>query len=149
MTVGDICDRRVPTAAGTTTVLAAAKSMHGFDEHLLVVTEEREGKLVAIGIVTERELVAVMAQEGVPCRLTLRDIMGPPPGFVTESDDVYDTALWMRRNRLRDIVVHDLAGKLLGIVSMDQLVESLADEVGEAVSSSAAERTMQRRNALH
>jgi len=149
MIIGEICDRRVPTAAGTTTVLAAAKSIHSFDERLLVVTEERDGKPVAVGIVTARELVAVIAQEGNPWRLTLKDIMCPHPGFVTESDGALDTMCWMRRNRLRDVIVHSEGGALLGIVSMDELVASLADELGDTVSCAAEERPLPTRGALH
>jgi len=149
MTVGDVCNRRIPTAAGTMTVHAAAKSMRTFDEPLLVVIDERDGKRFAVGIVTERDFVAVVAHERDPRQLTLEDIMRPHPGFVTESDGIFDTVCWMRRNRLREVVVNSQTGTVLGIVGFDQLVESLADEIGEAVSSAPEERTMQGRNALH
>jgi signal-transduction protein with cAMP-binding, CBS, and nucleotidyltransferase domain len=149
MRIGDVCDRRIPIAAAGTTVLAAAKSMHGFGEHMLVVTEEREGKVVAVGIVTERDLVGVIALEGAPNRLTLRDVMGPPPAFVVESDNVFETVCWMRRNHLRDVVVHDQAGRLLGTVSIDQLVEGLAGELGEDASSAGGELPPQQRPAFH
>jgi CBS domain containing-hemolysin-like protein len=149
MLIGEICDRRVPIAPGTTTVAAAAKAMHAFDEHVLVVTEERDGKQRAVGTVTDRELGAVLAQDADPRRLTLQDIMRLPAAFVAESDSGLDTLCWMRRYGLRDAVVHDESGAVLGIVSLDQLVESLANEIGETAPPGAEGGLRQRRETLH
>jgi signal-transduction protein with cAMP-binding, CBS, and nucleotidyltransferase domain len=149
MTVGDICNRRVPIAPGTTSVLAAAKSMHALDEGFLVVTEDRDGRRFALGIVTDRELVGVIAREGDPSRLNLKDIARAHPGFVAESDGIFETVCWLRQNRLRVAIVHDQAGAVLGIVGLDQLVETLAAEFGETAPSIAGEASTQRRNALH
>jgi len=137
MSIGEICDRRVPAAPAATTVLEAVKSMHSFGDRLLVVTDERGGRRVAVGIVTERELLGVMAQGKNPALLTVEDIMCPCPAFVTEGDDVLDTLCWMHRHHLRDVIVHGKGGTLLGTVSLDQLADNVAGELSDAVSCSS------------
>ena len=134
MSIGEICDRRVPAAPAATTVLEAVKSMHAFGDRLLVVTDERAGKRIAVGVVTERELLGVMAQGEDPSRLTVKDIMCPCPAFVTEGDDELDTLCWMHRHHLRDVIVHGTGGTLLGTVSLDQLADSVAGELSDVAS---------------
>jgi CBS domain-containing protein len=149
VTVGKICERRVATLPAVATVLAAAKTMYNSGERLLVVTDEHAGNRAAVGVVTDHELVSVMAEEGDPSRLTLKDIMCPNPGFVTEGDDVLDTLCWMRRNHLRDVIVHNQAGELLGILSVDRLVENLASELDDVESCAQEESPAHPRHPLH
>ena len=149
MSIGEICDRRVPAAPAAATVLEAARSMHDSGDRLLVVTEERGGRRVAVGMVTERELLAVMAHGGDPSRLTLQDIMCPCPAFVNEGDDVLDTLCWMHRHHLRDVIVHGTGGALLGTVSLDQLADSVAGELSEAMSCSPDSPAGRSCRALH
>ena len=138
MNIGQICNRKIPTVPGATTVLAAARSMEAFDEHCLVVTDERQGTRVASGIVTDREIAAVLAREGDPARLVLEEIMRPPPGFLAESDDVLDALAWMRRHGLNEAVVHDSAGRLLGLIGTDLMVECLAAELADGPAATPA-----------
>ena len=129
MKIGDICDRRIPLAAGTMAVVAAAKSMHALGQHILIVTDEQQGKRVATGIVTDCEIAAVIAGERDPGVLLLKDIMRGPPLFIADSDGALDTLSSMRRNDLREAVVHNDDGVLLGMISTDRLVECLAAEI--------------------
>ena len=135
MSVGEICDRRIPTAPADTTALEAARSMHGFRDHVLVVTDERDGRRVAVGMVTEYDLLGVMAQGADPALVPVREIMAPFPAFVSEADDVLDTLCWMRRNHLRDVIVHGRGGAILGTVSLDQLADTVADELVEVAEA--------------
>jgi signal-transduction protein with cAMP-binding, CBS, and nucleotidyltransferase domain len=149
MSIGEICERRVPAFPGATTVLATARAMHSFGDRLVVVTDERAGRRVAIGIVTEHELLGVMAQGEDPARLTLKEIMVPCPAFAGEGDDVLDTLCWMRRNGLRDVIVHDKSGVPLGTVSLDQLADSVAGELSEVAAHAPGESATAAPSALH
>ena len=149
MSIGEICDRRVPAASVTTTVLEAVRSMHNLGDRLLIVTDERGGYRVAVGVVTERELLGVMAQGVDPAQLTVQDIMCPCPAFVTEGDDVLDTLCWMHRHHLRDVIVHGKGGALLGTVSLDQLADSVAGELSDVVSCESDDQISQSRKSLH
>jgi len=149
MSIGDICERRISVVPASTLVLAAARSMHSFGDRLLVVTDERGGRRVAVGIVTEHDLLGVMALDEDPSRLTVREIMCPHAPFVGESDDVLETLCWMRRHGLRDVVVHGKAGVPLGTVSLDQLADSVAGELSEVAAHAHHESAAANRRALH
>jgi signal-transduction protein with cAMP-binding, CBS, and nucleotidyltransferase domain len=149
MSIGEICDRRIPTIPADTAVLTAAKSMHSFGERLLVVLDERADRRVAVGTVTEHELVGVIAQGEDPAQLTIKDIMRPYPPFVGEADDVLETLCWMRRNNLRDVIVHDQGGALLGMVSLDQLADSVAGELSDVAAHAPEDSGARVRSSLH
>ena len=149
MSIGEICDRRVPAFPGITTVLAAAKAMHSFGDRLAVVTGQRAGRRVAAGVVTEHELVGAMAHGDDTARLTLKEIMMPYPPFVGESDDVLDTLCWMRRNGLRDAIVHDKWGNPVGTVSLDRLADSVAGELSDIAAHAPGQGPIAARSALH
>src|SRR6185436_17189187 len=130
-------------------VLTAAKSMHSFGERLLVVVDERAGRRVAVSIVTEHELVGVMAQGEDPAQLTVKDIMRPYPPSIGEADDVLETLCWMRRNHLRDVIVHSEGGALLGMVSLDQLADSVAGELSDVAAHAPEDSGALVRRSLH
>lgn len=150
MSVGAVCNRNVMVAATSTTAVAAAQCMERFDERILVVIDERVDKHRAVGIVTDREFTGVIARGVDPARVTLKEIMRADPGFVTDTADVFETACWMRRNGLREAIVHDEAGRLTGVVTLDQLIESLAQQaVGSALPSPDERSCLLRSKALH
>lgn len=150
MTVGAICNRRIPTAPKTTSVVAAAKSMSAFDERVLIVTDEQDGKPYAVGIVTEREFIAnVIAREADPAALTLRQIMRVATGFVRDTDSVFDAACWMHRNRVKEATVHDATGALIGVVTIDQLFQNIAVEIVDAMAPAANELVAHGSAAFH
>lgn len=149
MSIGEICDRRVPTFSVATTVLAVAKAMHSFGDRLAVVTDERTGRRVAMGVVTERELVGAVVHDEDLSRLKVKEIMTPYPPFAGEGDDILDTLCWMRRNGLRDAIVHDKSGAPVGVVSLDQLADSVAGELSEVAAHAPGQGTRATRRALH
>jgi CBS domain containing-hemolysin-like protein len=129
MSIGSICERRVPAVPATISVLEAARSMHSFGDRMAIVIDERAGRRIAVGVVTEHELVGVLVHREDPATLTVSDIMRPHPAFVGENDDVLDTLYWMRRNGLHEAVVHGRAGAVVGTVSLDRLADSVAGEL--------------------
>lgn len=145
MGIGEICNRRIPIAERGTSVRAAAKSMQAYDVPILVVVDEKDGRRMAVGIVTEHEFVRyVVACRADASRLCVEDVMRVDPGFVNEADDVYETACWMHRNRLRVAIVHDEAGGLAGLVTIEQLIDNLVGElagVAELPASVAGPRS--------
>jgi CBS domain-containing protein len=132
MNIGAICNRQMLTARGVMTVLEAAKCMRAFREPIIVVTEEKDGRSFAAGVVTDREVAAVVAGGGDPSQIALREIMRISPGFVTETDSVFDTVGWMHWNHLREVVVHDEGGRLVGVVTIERLFENMAPDFAAA-----------------
>jgi CBS domain-containing protein len=124
--------------------------MYAFDERMLVVTDRKEGRLFAVGMVTEREFMSrVVALRADPTKVTLQDIMRRDFAFVAETDPVLDTVRWMRRNRFREAVVLGETGGLIGIVTLEQLCSSMAEEFAASASPGAAEPVELGHDAIH
>lgn len=107
----------------------------------IVVTEESGAKVVPIGIVTDRDIVmAIVARELSPEGLSVGDIM--TGGLVTAKarDGVFETIQLMRTEGIRRAPIVDDTGALVGIVSLDDLLELLAEELGNLAGLLRQER---------
>jgi CBS domain-containing protein len=84
--------------------------------------------------------VAVLAEQLDPSKLTAGDIMGS--GIVTVSEDqgLFETIEQMKRKGIRRLPVVDSRGVLLGIVTVDDLLEFLGMHLTELSKVIARER---------
>jgi len=131
MTVGEICTRKVIVAPRNTSVLEAAKLMRQYHAGDIVVTDETDGRRAPAGIVTDRDLVLeIMAQGLDPTGLSVGEIMSDTPATARELDGVFETAESMRSAGVRRMPVVNSGGALIGIVTLDDLLELMAEELG-------------------
>ena len=126
MSIGKICSRGVDTATPEESVLTLAQRMHARKVGtLVVINNNRE----PIGIITDRDLsMRVVAAGADPARMTACDVMTPSPTTVHFDTDIKDVLGVMRNNSCRRIPVVDGLDHLVGLVSLDDIVELLADE---------------------
>jgi CBS domain-containing protein len=125
----DFATAMVAVAEPETTALAVAQLMRKHHVGAIVVVDTLE-KTRPLGIVTDRDLVLALMAEGLdPEVFTAGDIMSV--GLVTASPemDAMDAVQLMRSNRLRRLVVADEAGRLTGIVTMEDILELLTREL--------------------
>jgi CBS domain-containing protein len=98
----------------------------------LVVVDEVNGKRVPVGIVTDRDIVIeIIAQSLDLNEFSVGDIMGPQLVSVQEKDGVFETIRLMRTKGTRRIPVVNQEGGLVGIISADDILDLLADEMAE------------------
>lgn len=132
MQVGEICTRDVVCASSETTIAAAAKMMRQYHIGDVIVTREHAGRRIPLGIVTDRDIVlGVVAPELSAATLTVGDIMGSELITATESDDVFDAMQRMRNKGVRRIPIVQEDGDLAGILSIDDVIEILAEEMNQ------------------
>ena len=132
MQVGDICTRKVVCASSETTVAAAARTMRQFHIGDVVVTRLENGRRIPLGIVTDRDIViGVVATDLAPNALTVGDIMGKELATAQESEDVFDAVQRMRNKSVRRMPIVDAGNNLVGIVSIDDIIEILAEEMNQ------------------
>lgn len=130
MQVGEICTREVVCASAETTVAAAAKLMRQYHIGDVIVTREENGRRIPLGIVTDRDVVlGVVAPELNPAALTIGDIMGQELITAGETEDVFDAIQRMRNKGVRRMPIVEDDGSLVGIVSIDDVIEVLAEEM--------------------
>ncbi len=131
MNVGNICNRRVVTASPLLDVQAAAELMR--EEHigfLVVVPEQPRGPQPPLGVITDRDIVvAVVAKRADPASLKVGDVMTLQPVVVGESDAIDRALQTMRRSGVRRLPVVNAHGEVVGVLSLDDLLEFVAGEI--------------------
>jgi CBS domain-containing protein len=128
MRVGEVCNREVIVAHADESVHAAAELMRRYHVGNVVVVEERDGRTVPTGIVTDRDLVVeVMVPELEPKDLAVRDIVTGPLSVAREEDGLMDALEIMRAKAIRRLPVVDADGKLVGILTLDDAGGLLAE----------------------
>jgi CBS domain-containing protein len=140
MRIGEYCVRDVIVASPVTTVQEAAALMRRHHVGSIVVVRDVR---IPTGIVTDRDIVVeVVAKGRSPGAWTLQDIMAPQLVTVRESDSLIDTIRTLRERRVRRAPVVDAVGALAGMVTLDDLLEVLAEEMGELARLVSRPRTM-------
>jgi CBS domain-containing protein len=144
MPIGEVCTREVVFAERETSLREAAKLMRRYHVGDLVIADSRDGQRFPVGIVTDRDIVVeVIAKDVNVDNFTVGDLMSR--GLVTawEDDGVYDTIRLMRANSVRRVPIVDGLGALVGLVSMDDLIELLAEEITELARIAPREREVE------
>lgn len=130
MHVGDCCDTTVVFTHRTAGITEAAKLMREFRVNTLVVVDTNDGSGRPVGLVTDRDLVVEVLAEEVPAAtLTVADIMAVDPITAQWDDDLFDAIERMRAEGIRRMPVIDSSGALAGVLSVDDVLDVLADAV--------------------
>ena len=146
MTVGQICNRVVVFANRNTPLPDAAKLMRENHIGSLVIVDESDRGRIPVGMLTDRDIaIAVVAQALDPRTLTAGEVMSGELVTANEQDDVLDTLQRMRRRGIRRVPVLTAAGTLAGIVTLDDLLELVAEQLGDVVKAIATEQSREAR----
>ena len=141
LSAGDVCNRIVTIAERKLPVHKAAQLMR--DQHvgsLVVVDEAAAGRLV-VGLLTDRDIVtSVVAKEVDPAGLVVEDVMSSDVATALEDDSVSDLLRTMRRKGLRRLPVVTPAGALVGLVTLDDLLSLMAEQLREMALTIEAEQ---------
>ena len=130
MPIGEVCNREVVIVQPGETVLEAAQIMRRHHVGDVVVVEERGGRRVPVGIVTDRDLVLeVMAPQIDPATITVRDILTTDLVTIKKDAGLFEAIEYMHAKGVRRLPVVDDNGGLIGILTLDDLIELLADEM--------------------
>lgn len=112
-----------------TAALVVAQLMRQHHIGALVVVAAGE-KNEPVGIVTDRDLVLeLMAESLDPAVFTAGDIMSVDLVLARPEMDAMDAVQLMKTHRLRRLVIVDDAGRLVGIVTMEDVLELLTREL--------------------
>ena len=132
MHVGQICTTETIFCERDETIQGAALLMRSNHVGDLVVIDQPDGERVPVGILTDRDIVVSVIALGLdPASLLVGDVLSDDLLTCSEADDVYETIERMRQRAIRRVPVVNAAGGLTGIVSVDDLLEFLAEEMGE------------------
>jgi CBS domain-containing protein len=126
MSVARICLREVDLAEASESVLEAARRMRERRVGTLVIVDDAGQP---VGLLTDRDLaLRVVAAGGDPGAISVGDVMTAHPRTVSESTPIESALSLMCSGSFRRLPVINDDGKLVGIVSLDDVLALLAEE---------------------
>ncbi len=141
MSIGEICNRHAVCARRDATVKAAAQLMREHHVGSVVVADELAEKRVPVGILTDRDIaVAVVALGLDPEVIQIGDIMGNKLVSVREDWSTAEVVELMQIRGVRRMVVTDADDHLVGIVTADDVMSLLAEEMSALADMVSGER---------
>lgn len=145
LTTGEICTRSVTIAFRATTLNGAARLMRENHVGCLIVVDEVGGRRIVVGVLTDRDIVtAVVASDLDPSKLNVEDVMTTDLVTAREEDSLIDLMHTMRGKGVRRIPVVGVAGELIGVVTLDDVLDILAQELGLLVGAIDSGRQRER-----
>jgi len=131
MLLRDVMTRHVEVVRPDDTLFEAAEKMKKLDVGPMPVCDGER----LVGMITDRDITIRATAEGQdPKQIQVRDVMTPDIVYCFEDQDVQEAARIMQEHQIRRLVVLNRNKKLVGIVSIGDLVvdtsqQDLADEV--------------------
>jgi CBS domain-containing protein len=146
MNAGSVCKRGVITVAPTDDLIAAAHVMREKHVGYLIVLEGLSARSRrVVGVLTDRDIVvAVLAQEVDAHALKVGDVMTRNPLLIEEEQSIEAVLCHMREAGVRRVPVVDRSGALSGVLSIDDVLEMIADQLLNIAGSIRNERRMER-----
>lgn len=146
MTAGDFCNRFVTVAERRMSVDKAAELMREHHVGCLVVTDPTGAGPVVVGILTDRDIVtSVVAKSVDPKKLLVEDVMSRDVVTSLEADTVMDVLSTMRRKGIRRVPVVSLQGVLQGLITLDDVIEIMAEQMQSVVMAINSEQLRERK----
>jgi CBS domain-containing protein len=144
---GVLCRRVVTTVGEGEDISAAARLMREKRVGYLVVTDlaPEAAMRQVVGVLTDRDIVvAVVASETEPRSLRVGDVMTRTPLLVGE-DHLIDAVLrFMRDAGVRRVPVVGKQGELVGVLSLDDVLRSIAEQLASIAGSIRSEQQNER-----
>ena len=140
MKVESLMTKPARACAPTDNLHTAAEIMWSADCGCVPVTDADQR---VVGIVTDRDICMAAHLEGEPLRSrTVESIMSNVVCVCAAEDPVEDVARVMGEKQLRRIPVIDADGRLVGMISLNDLALAAVDRSNGSVSSEDVGRTL-------
>jgi CBS domain-containing protein len=130
MNIGLVCRRGVVTVDRMDSLLHAAERMRDHHVGALVVTAVTDTGPHVVGIVTDRDLVVGGIAGGLDgAQGPVGTLASTRVASVSEDADLSEAVTTMQTHGVRRLLVTDAMRRLVGFVSLDDLVDAYASEM--------------------
>jgi CBS domain-containing protein len=130
MTVARTCTRCVDFAEGNECATAVAQRMRARNVGTLIIVDHESRW--PTGLVTDRDLVVrVLSEQRDPNQTRITEVMTQFPQTVTEETPIEEALHIMRCGPYRRLPVVNRDGRLVGILSLDDVLRLLTEEFGD------------------
>jgi CBS domain-containing protein len=142
MNVLNVCSHPAVTAAPSATLADVASLMCDRNVGMVVITEGAPERQIVSGVVTDRDIVfAQLDHTSDLSRLAARDVMTFDPLVIDEGADIEEAIRSLRTHNVRRAPVVSAGGALVGVVSTDDLIASVTQQLMTVVCALAPART--------
>lgn len=125
--LGKVCTKPVVTTSAQMTVAQAARTMRSKNVGALVVANAGR----PIGMLTDRDIaIEVVAQGMDPESVRVADVMHKKPITIHQDLGILDAAKVFAKTGVRRLPVVDKGGVLVGVITIDDLLMLLGNEIG-------------------
>lgn len=123
MLLKEICVLDVACCGRDAGILEAARLMRQHHTGDLIVVDDPDGDRVPVGIVTDRDIVVEVLANGLDLTATrVAQIMSARLVIAASAEDTSDAMDRMRLHGVRRLPVVDHDGRLMGIVTLDDML---------------------------
>ena len=130
MEIGDLCSREVYIVRRDDPLADAVREMHRRHVGAVVVVEPRGKLLCPIGIVTDRDVLrGQISLHSDVFSLKVQDVMTLDPLTLSETCGLAEGISQLRARGVRRAPVVSALGDLVGIVSFDDLLPAVSEEL--------------------
>jgi CBS domain-containing protein len=128
MSLQQFCERAVVTVAPDQSVAEACRLLQEKNVGCIVATDAGQVR----GILTDRDIaLKVTGDKKDPQRTKVRDVMRADPIRITVNKSLHDLTALMHAHHVRRVPIVDGGDKLLGIVTLDDLLMLLSEEMAD------------------
>jgi CBS domain-containing protein len=133
--LGKICTKPVVTASAQMTVDQAARAMRSKNVGALVVVNAGR----PVGMLTDRDVAIEVVARGMdPDTARVGDVMHKKPVTIREDLGIFDAARVFARTGVRRLPVVTKSGVLVGVITVDDLIMLLGNELGHVAGALSA-----------
>jgi CBS domain-containing protein len=146
MSIGELCNREVVIVNRQEPIREAVRLMRKHHVGDVVVVETVQGHRRPVGILTDRDIVVELLAAGADLdAVASGDAMSYELLTARESDELPETLARMRERGVRRVPVVDDVGNLVGILTLDDLIELTAEQLSSMAGLVGCERDREAR----
>lgn len=149
MKIDDVCNRHLIVADETASLEEAIKLMRQYHVGVLVVTREVSGRRQPVGIITDRDILVRVLGEELPLdAVDVADVMSTELIVGHSGEPVFHGIRRMREHGVRRLPVVNGHNELIGILSVDDVIEVIAGELSDLAALIRREQVEERRRTV-
>jgi CBS domain-containing protein len=146
MNVGNLCQRQPVTVRPFDDLTTVSRVMR--ERHVgcvvVVAPDVRDNAFKPVGVLTDRDIVvAVVAREADPKVLVAGDVMTREPVVAFEEESLGAALKKMRKVGVRRLPVLGKQEELIGVISIDDIIDALVAELEDVAGSIRSEQLIE------
>ena len=135
MPVGNLGPDDVVTASPESSLGEITETLDSENVGAIVITEDES----PIGIITDRDAALAIHQHDDVADVSVQDVMSEDPATLQEDDEAMEISRAIENHNVRRFPVVDDTGSLTGIVTLDDLVATIGEQLDNVADTIEAQ----------